>query len=657
METRKPLWCAVMTIGLLSVCFPALAQDELDLSDMSLESLMNLRVSSVSRNLEELKGSAAAIYVITQEDIRRSGMTDLAELFRMVPGLNVAQINSSTWAVSARGFNAQYAAKLLVLIDGRTVYDPSFSGVYWYMQNLVMEDIERIEIIRGPGATMWGANAVNGVISIRMKPAIDTQGGLLAANLGTERPGEGAFRYGGTAGAKTSYRLYGRQTTRSGLDADGADAWNLTSAGIRVDWKPSRSDSFTFETEMQRGVRGSQQQLLTSFSPLTFEREGLRTNRSGYFRSQWDHSFGADSGLIFRFYVSKVEYRDYGEAKVQSVDFDFQHNFRLGRQNITWGFGHRAVTDEYPFLLAAGMTPPSAVTHLDSIFVQDKIELLRDRLHLTLGSKFEHNTLAGRNIQPSARLSWVPTARHSVWVSASRAVHATSRVERGAHAILRAFDAGPIFGLAEAFGQESARSEGLMAYETGYRYQANRRVWTDVSLFYNVYDHLSTVEPGTPYITSQPAPTHLVAPQYFQNSTNGTTYGLETAVNYKATDIWTLRGSYSLLQMRLHGASAGATAQNIAGQSPSHQIDVSSFLHLSRSLDLSGHAYFVGALRFYNVPSYTRVDTNLRWTGFEKLELSLIGQNLLGSHLEYGETLSPSNPVHRSVYGKVAWRF
>jgi iron complex outermembrane receptor protein len=659
--TRKTLWRGVVMIGLLSVCVPARAQDETDLSAISLESLMNVQVSSVSRHQEDLRESAAAIFVITQEDIRRSGMTDVAEILRMVPGLNVAQINGHTWAVSARGFNEQYSTKLLVLIDGRTVYDPTFSGVYWHLQNMVLEDIERIEIIRGPGATMWGANAVNGVISIRMKSAADTQGGLVVASAGSGRPGDGSFRFGDTLGKNASYRVYVRQTTRSALEtssgADGQDSWNLTNMGFRIDWKLSESDSFTFDGDIYRGVRGNRQPITLSLSPITTGIAGLMGDRGGHLRAKWNHVFSPDSSLTFQFYVNDVRYTGYGAGKLKAVDFDLQHNVHIGRhQNFTWGFGRRETNDDFPDTPAFGLNPSTAKTNLTSAFIQDEIQLFQDRLRITIGSKFEHSTLAGYNAQPSVRLAWIPGARHAIWASTGHAVRTASRANRGIHVNAGSFQAGPMTGLIEVLGQENTRNERLTAYEAGYRYQVNRRLWTDVAAFYNVYDDLSMVVPGNPVFTPQPTP-HLVLPLNFANIAKGRTYGLEVATNYKVKDTWTLRGSYSLLRMNLAGPAGTTAAETTEGQSPRHQIHAASSLTLPKAFELSTNAYFVGPLRSDRVPSYTRIDTGITWKGLERADLSLIGHNLLGAHQEVGQSPAPPNVVQRSIFGQIAWRF
>ena len=271
-KLRSVVWrLALWTLLIIAAFAPAASaqQSDNDLTSVSLENLMNMQVSSVSRHEEQMRNTAAAVYVITQEDIRRSGATELADLLRSVPGMDVAQINSGTWAVSARGFTAQYAKKLVMLVDGRSVYDPTFSGMYWQLQNLVLEDIDRIEVIRGPGATMWGANAVNGVISITTKRAAQTQGGLIVADAGSSRPAEGSLRFGGAIGKNAFYRVFGRQTTRTSTpesEANGGDSWNLTDGGLRLDWTRSSKDSFTFETGAYRGISGNPQKILESIS-------------------------------------------------------------------------------------------------------------------------------------------------------------------------------------------------------------------------------------------------------------------------------------------------------------------------------------------------------------------------------------------------------
>jgi iron complex outermembrane recepter protein len=663
---RSIIYCALITLplaGMLPMTAYAQGDNDIDLTSLSLESLLSMKVSSVSRHDEELRNTAAAVYVITQEDIRRSGLTDVAELLRMVPGMAVAQLTSNTWAVSTRGFNAQYATKLLVLVDGRTVYEPQFSGVYWQVLNLVLEDIEKIEVIRGPGATMWGANAVNGVISITTKSAENTLGGLFVADAGSKRPAEGSFRYGASIGNKAAFRIFGRQTTRSRFETTsgtpGHDSWNMTSSGFRLDWSPGTSDTLEFETSLYRGVLGGRQDKLASISPPTFVESDLEKNSGGFVSAHWNHSFNDSSKLIFQFNYDQRRADTYYSFHSSILDFDLQHSFKIGNRNqIVWGFDYRENRDKGRNSLDFGFLPANRKTNLASAFLQDEISIVPDKLSLTVGSKFERSGFSGFDVQPSVKLSWRPTARHSGWLSASRAVRTPSRIERDSYIAVGSFPAGPVSGIVELLGQDSARSEGLLAYEAGYRYQANRRFWLDLSTFYNVYDHLATAEPGAPFFEFEPQPPHIVAPVYFGNDMKGETYGSELAANYKATSFLTVRSSYSFLRMALHGNNGQTVASEAAeNESPRHQLYVGSFLNLPKSFEVSGHSYFVGALPNFNIPSHTRLDLNVAWRGLENIELGVSGQNLLGSREEFGATQGPANKINPSVIGKITWRF
>jgi iron complex outermembrane recepter protein len=649
---------AVCVMTLVAMCATAVfsQEQETDLADLSLESLLNMRVTSVSRRQEEMRKTAAAVFVITQEDIRRSGATDIADLLRMVPGVDVAQLTSNTWAVSVRGFNGLYATKLLVQVDGRTVYDPTFSGVFWDRQNLVLEDIDRIEVIRGPGATMWGANAVNGVISITTKRAGQTQGGLLVATGGSRRPGEGAFRFGGELGQNAFYRASARQTTRtnspSSSGENGGDSWNMTDATFRVDWDPSGTNSFVFDGGGYRGV--------TSNPLASFGLGGQGGKNGGHALARWTHSLSSSSDLRLQFYYNNSQINGAGGNNVDLLDFDAQHNFHIGnRNNVMWGVGHRRIHDDVDNTLTFKVLPAHKTTTLSNAFVQDEITVIDRTLYVTVGSKFERSSFTGYDIQPSAHLLWLPDSRQSVWASASRAVRTANRIERGLHIDLRTVPMGPVNGIVTLSGRDDTRSEELMAYEAGYRYQAMKKVWFDLATFYNVYDHLSTTEQGAPFFVVEPGPPHFVVPTLFGNGMKGKTYGAEVTGNLKVNDSLTFRGSYSLLHMSLqyYRPDFASTSETAEGQSPRNQVYGGVVLTLPKSFELSGHSYFVGQLPTFQVPSYTRVDANVTWKGLEHLELSVAGQNLLGSHMEFGTGQGALNPVNRNIYGKVTWRF
>ncbi|HYR89236.1 MAG TPA: TonB-dependent receptor [Terriglobia bacterium] len=656
---------ALITALVASFAAMVSAQDNSDdLTTISLENLMNVKVSTVTRHLEELRNTPAAVYVITQEDIRRSGATDIAELLRTVPGVDIAQINPGTWALSVRGFANEYATKLMVLVDGRSVYDPTFSGVYWRLQNLVLEDIERIEVIRGPGATMWGANAVNGVISITTKKAADTQGSLFVADAGSNRPGEGSLRFGGAIGKNAFYRVFGRQTTRSNSStisgADGGGSWNQTDAGLRLDWSLSTADSVTFEAGSYRGVSDSRQNVLTSLSPVTYQRAGITSHAGGHVQVQWSRSLGDNSNLKFQFYYDRRHLGGWGGKDLQILDFDLQHNFKIdARHNVMWGAGRRETSDTFPYTLAFSLTPNSKRYGLWSAFVQDEITVVPDKLQLTAGTKIERSTFTGYNIQPMIRLSWTPTARQSAWLSVSHAVRTANRVERGMHVNLSAFPLGDATGILALFGQENTRSEGLVAYEAGYRYQANRKLWLDLTTFENIYDHASSVEVGRTFLETQANPPLLYQPLFFGNDVKGVTRGIELATNYKVNSLLSFKGGYSVFHSHLHsnGNPAVFSSDGAPRTSAANQVYVGSFLTLPKSFEISGHSYFVGSRPAYKVPGYTRVDLNLAWKRIENIELAVVGQNLLGSHIEFGDLATPANAINRSIYGKITWKF
>ena len=639
----------------------AWSQDVDDLAALSLETLMDIEVTSVSRREELLQNTAAAAYVLTAEDIRRSGARDIAEVLRMSPGVNVARIDGNTWAISIRGFNQEYANKLLVLVDGRSVYDPTFSGVFWHLQNLALEDIERIEVIRGPGASMWGANAVNGVISVTTKRAGDTRGGLFVAGAGSDSPGEGVFRYGGAIGATAEYRIYGRQTTRLASSTEsgdnGQDSWNVTTGGYRVDWQRSAVDSFTISGDAYRSVLGNQGARLVAISPPAYEGVAMESDRGGHALFRWDHAF-AGSDLILQAYY---DYRDEGGSGGKTLgtfDFDLQHAVAFGeRHRVVWGIGHREIRDKFDSSLSFSLDPPGERTRLSSVFLQDEIAIIPEKLYLTLGSRFERSSFAGANVQPTVRVVWRPTFRQSVWASASRAVRTPSRVERGMVLNVSAFPAGPQPGVVSIRGQEDTRSEVLTAYEAGYRYQADRRIWLDVAAFYNEYDYLTTVGPGTPFSEASPSPPHTVFPQFFGNDADGETYGLEAVVGYEISPFWHVEGSYSHLRIQLHRTpGADPSVEEVEGESPRHQAHLASLVNLPSSFELSAHAYIAGRLPAFGVPGYTRIDLNLAWKRFENVELGVSGYNLTGSHREFGDAAS-SVHVGPGVFGKISWAF
>src|SRR5438093_3529420 len=407
-----------------------------DLADMSLEDLTKIEVTSVSKHKEKLADAPAAIFVITQEDIRRSGVTTIADALRLAPGLEVARVASHDWAITSRGFNELYANKLLVLIDGRSVYTPLFSGVYWDVQDTLLEDIDRIEVIRGPGATLWGANAVNGVINITTKSAKETIGGLLSGGYGTEEQGFGSARYGGKLGEDAYYRGYVKYFNRdssalpSGAQAN--DAWEMYRGGFRTDWEPSAQNLFTLQGDAYAGTENQTVTLFTPAFPFTQPDASKMRVSGGNVIGRWTHTFTPDSDLKLQIYYDRTDRAvDYFKEMRNTADFDLQYRHPLWqRHDVTWGVGFRYAdsdTSRSNFTLA--FIPPERITRIFNTFIQDEITLVKERLRLTLGSKFERNDYTGFEIQPSGRLLWTPHERHSVWASVSRAVRTPSRAE------------------------------------------------------------------------------------------------------------------------------------------------------------------------------------------------------------------------------------
>jgi len=608
-----------------------------DLKEKSLKELMEVIVTSVSKKAEKLSEAASDITVITQEDIRRSGAASLPEALRLAPNLEVAQVDSHEWAISARGFNSTTANKLLVLIDGRSVYTPLFSGVFWDVQDTLLEDVDRIEVISGPGATVWGANAVNGVINILTKSARDTQGFLLYGGGGTYERAFGGVRYGGQLGTNAYYRVYAkyfnRDETPLANGTDGHDAWQMGQTGFRVDWYPGEANQLTFQGD---GYDGAIDQLANGDIRVA----------GGNLLGRWSHTFSEESELKVQLYYDRTHRRvpqSYAED-LSTFDLDLQHRFPLGeRQDIVWGFDYRlsddlvANTPDFAFL------PAHRSFQLFSGFVQDEITLVRDRLRLTLGSKFEHNDFSGFEFQPSGRLSWTLTSRQTLWAAISRAVRTPSRIDQDFFV-----PATPPFALA---GGPNFVSEELLAYELGYRVRPIDPLSFSLAAFYNDYDNLRTLEPGPPFTIG--------------NGLEGKTYGAELTGSYQMTSWWRWQAGYTYLHehFRLKPVSMDFNQGRGEGSDPENQFSVRSAVDLPGDVTLDAALRYVGMLENIangvrgSVPSYVELDARLSWMPVKNLELSIVGQNLLHrQHPEFGFPTS-RHEIQRGAFAKVTWRF
>jgi len=623
---------------LSSISCGAWAQEQVAVyKKLSLQELMELEVTSVSRRPERLAGTASAIQVVTGEDIRRSGASSLPEALRLASNLNVAQINSSDWAISARGFNSRLSNKLLVMIDGRTVYTPLFAGVFWDVQHTFMEDIDRIEVISGPGGAQWGANAVNGVINITTKAAKDTQGLMLLGGGGTELRGFGGLRYGGELSPTLHYRVYVQHFERDGAafpDGSGAgNDWQFTQSGLRLDWHASPENLLTVQGDLYDGR-------IQRPAPGQTEVSG------GNLLGRWTHTISPDSSFSLQWYYDHTHRSipDSISEQLTTHDVDFQHNFLLGeRQHVIWGLGYRRFYDEVTNPTRLALLPADDNQEIYGGFLQDEITLVPQRLTLTLGTKIEHNDYTGWEIQPSTRLTWRATGNQTVWGAVSRAVRTPSRVDRDLYA-----PATPPFTALQ--GGSDFQSEKLIAYELGYRVQPTPTLSFSLATYYNDYDDIRSVEPA-----SSAAPTPLV----IRNGLKGHSYGAEFTADYRVTDAWRLQ--LGVTQMHLHlRPKSGSTAD---GSASSEANDWNTQVFLRSSHDLPGNVQFdigvrhIGRIDRLDVPSYEEIDVRLGWQATPRLELSIVGQNLLNArHAEFGAP-GARQEIERGVYAKLRWTY
>jgi iron complex outermembrane receptor protein len=634
------------------------------LADLSIEELMDERVTSVSKKATKLSESPAAVAVITQEDIRRSGALSIPEALRMAPGLEVAHVDANKWAISSRGFNGLYTDKLLVMIDGRSVYTPLFAGVHWDTQDTMLEDVDRIEVIRGPGATMWGANAVNGVINIITKSAKETQGAVVTAGAGTEERGFGAIRYGGKISDDTHYRVYVKYFNRDdSVDAAGRqsrDEWDMFRTGFRVDWEPSTENNFTFQGDYYDGhTIGVFPPNQLDLSQSVVEKLDLS---GGNILGRWKHDFSESSHLELQSYYDRVERRSpYSVEVIDTFDIDGQHRFALGERNeVIWGVGYRLIADHGLSAGFASFDPDSATHQVVSSFLQDEIRIVPDRLRLTLGSKFEHNDYTGFELQPNARLLFTPNEKHGVWGAVSRAVRTPARYESDIRFKIGSSPGGGGIPPTEInlLGNPDIKSEKLIAYELGYRVQPNAHVSFDIASFYNVYDDLRTAERGQPKFVMTPSP-HVEVPLRLANRMHGETYGTEIAANWKVTDSWKLGAGYTWLNMGLHNTGNDTTAEGAVDDNPEHQFHLRSYLDLPHHFQFDTAIYYVDRLARQNAPAYVRLDVRLGWQPTPNFDFSIGIQNLLDDrHPEFGtSTGAHATEVERNFYGKLTWRF
>lgn len=636
-----------------------------DLTELSLEALMNLEVTSVSRKPQRLSNTAAAVFVISQEDIRRSGATTIPDLLRMVPGVQVAKIDANKWAVSIRGINGRFVGKLQVLKDGRSLYTPLYSGVFWETLDTPLEDIERIEVIRGPGAAMWGANAVNGVINIITKHAADTQGGLVSGGTGSSEKGFGTVRFGKQLSDDSYLRLYGKHAehgegkdVRTGNDA--YDGWQMTTAGFRLDTQPTFDDALTVQGDYYNGRYNEIYNLYTPLG-IPYQQPATSTASGANLLARWERTFSDSANLSLQLSYDHSERELYvlGEKR-DTLDLDFQNRFRLSsRQELLWGLGYRYSHDQIKNTPIAGLSKSSEGLSLYGIFLQDEITLVPDTLSLILGSRFEHNDYTGWEIQPNGRLIWTPSPQHTFWGSISRAVRTPSRTERYLQYTAATLP-GPIN--VEVDGSSAFKSETVLAYELGYRTELPKQISLGLSIFFNQYEKLRVSQASVLDITTLPPTLRMP----LSNDAHGHAYGAELSASWRPYDWWRLQAAYHYLRTIIYldnGSPDDDNRSNSAEGAPRHQFSLRSGFDLPKQVELDLWLRAVERVDYINreqVPGYVTMDARLAWKPVKNLELALVGQNLFQRrHPEYKPEFIDTvrSEVPRSVYGKVTLQF
>lgn len=660
------------------LCAPALAQkahqqpeQEEDLGSMNIEDLMNIKVTSVSRTEAKLSRTAAAVFVINREDIQRSGATNIPDVLRMVPGLDVAQIDAHTWAISARGLNDEFSDELLVLLDGRNVYTPTFGGVLWDLLDLPLENIERIEVIRGPGGSVWGTNAVNGVINIITKKAGDTRGAMVVSGGGNLDHGFATAQFGGSLGKSTDYRIYSRYFNQDHLATingpSGVDGWHLLRGGFRADSTLSSKDTLMFQGDLFTGRESDTVTILPSVTSSGYVIVQTQSGQSGGFlQSVWNHTFSprSDTKLeaSYGVYQSDNILNDLREGR-KTFSIDFQHHFAWGaRQDFVWGLGYRDSASASIANLTVSLNPPNLNTQLFSGFVQDEIAIVPGRFYLTVGTKLEHNYYTGFIVMPSVRVTYSKSEHQMLWAALSRAAESPSSVYTD---IRINYGSSPGPGgtpiLTSLLGNPQSKNEGLIAYEMGYRATVSKRLSIDLDAYYNDFSNQQTTEPAPGFLETTPSPAHFVMPYTFGYLMYGEAHGLEIGCNWKLTDRWTISPGYDFERFHMHLSPASQDTETVPdteGSDPHMHAQLRSHFDLSKTLAWDTSAYFVDRVIFLGVPAYTRLDTGLSWRYGEGLSLSLVGQNLVRDHhLEFVESRDVPKLVKRGGYAKVTWRF
>ncbi|MBM3319949.1 MAG: TonB-dependent receptor [Candidatus Eisenbacteria bacterium] len=662
-----------LVLLLLAASFArAEASSPIDLTMLSLEDLMAIEVTSVSKKTEHLSDAAAAVYVLTGEEIRRTGATTIADALRFVPGLQVARVSSSWWAITSRGFAGNFSNKLLVLIDGRSVYTPFYAGVYWDAQDVLLEDVERIEVIRGPGAALWGANAMNGVINIITKEAAKTQGYFSKTAAGSQEKRLVEQRYGASIGENARLRIYAKYADRDGFPpaagSDANDGWSSIQGGFRLDGEAGRSRHFTVQGDAGEGeVEGAYSFPIVQ-EPYYAEIEDTTRFRGGNVLLRWTETLSDLSELSVQAYFDRSD-RDnirFSEEH-NTIDLDLHHRWRpIERAEIVWGAGYRTISDRVDSVQGGYTVPAERTVGIASGFVQTDLALRADELYLTLGSKFERNEYTGLEIQPNARLRWLPSENHTLWGAVSRAARTPSRVERDAVIEWETIppyssdNRSPYPAIATLYGTDDFRSEKLTAYEVGYRFHPGDRMMIDLTTFYNRYTCLRTGEIGAVRFQGSPV-SWIVLPVYGTNLGEGQTYGAEAAIDWRAANRLWFRTGYGYLRLDVWTDESGEVIEVEAaeGASPEHQAFTQAFVDLPGPVQADIGARYVDRLDRFDLGSHLTLDARIGWQPDAHVELFLVGTNLVGpKQVEFVPELRNGRfAVERAVYGGASIRY
>jgi iron complex outermembrane receptor protein len=659
----RPSRSALIT-GFLIATLPtvALAQAKPpDLGQATIEQLLSLEVTSAGRRQQRAEDVAAAVHVISRDDIRRSGLTLLPEILRLAPGVQVAQVNANKWAVSVRGFNSLYSNKLLILVDGRSLFNRAFAGVLWDGLDLDVDEIERIEIVRGPGGAMWGANAINGVINIITRSAHASQGGSGSLSMGTFEQSRGTLRYGGSLG-RASYRLFGQWSGYGeGQDAVGqpaGDQWQSLTGGFRLDWA-DETDTLMSQGSYTTGKNHPLFFVMESAAPGAWSTSEAANTEAISALGRWTRTAG--DGAVFQA-QGYTSYASRNEPMVhlieRATDLDIQYERPLPRQTLVMGGGYRYIDLATTNTITMQLAPERS--HIVNAFAEDEFALAR-RLKLTVGARLEYDAVRGVALSPSSRMIWEASPRQRIWAALSRARRTPTVVDQSIRINLASMPGQGLPILIGFVGNPDYAVEKLTQAEVGYRLRVGSTASIDVTAFRGRYDHLPTLEPQAPVFEATPGPAHVLVAQQFANLMEATTKGLELSAHWSPHPIWQLDASYTALQLTpyVDATSQDAMAATFDGNAPRRQWQVHSTTQIGARTQVQAAVYRVGALQQLQVPAYTRLDTYIEFKLGRGFAAIVSGRNLLdASHAEFASAQAlAGSSVPRSARVQLRWQF